>query len=216
MDAGLLKEVISMNNYLKTQANARLCVDRTRGIWVSIGWKEFEPYLKELDSETTSPEKLGTLCSSSVERVQAATRQYARSQVRWIRLKLIHALSEEDALDRLYLVDGTDISQWSENVSNPAIDITGQFLDGNELRPPRELSAAALEFLGPPDASGQPDVGFRQECELCHMTAVTEISWKDHLKSRRHRGVAKRKQKNGIRGRSNDHKSESTSAPDTP
>jgi len=216
MDAGLLKEVISMNEYLKAQENAGLSVDRTRGIWQSIGWKEFEPYLRELDSEMTSQEKLGTLCSSSIERVQIATRQYAKRQVRWIRLKLIHVLSEDDALDILYLVDGTDLSRWLENVSNPAIDITGRFLEGSELRPPRELSAAALEFLSPPDASDHPDVGFRQECELCHMTAVTEISWKDHLKSRRHRGVVKRKQKNGIRGRSDGHKSESTSAPDTP
>jgi tRNA dimethylallyltransferase len=216
MDTGLLKEVISVNDNLKNQENAGLSVDRTRGIWQSIGWKEFEPYLKELDSEMASQEKLGTLCSSSIKRVQIATRQYARRQVRWIRLKLIHALSEEDFLDRLYLVDGTDLSRWSESVSDPAIDITGRFLEGNELRPPREMSAAALEFLTPPDASDHPDTGFRQECELCHMTAVTEIQWQTHLKSRRHRGVVKRKQKNEIRGRSDDHKSASTSASDTP
>jgi tRNA dimethylallyltransferase len=215
MDAGLLKEVISINEYLKNQENSGLSVDRTRGIWQSIGWKEFEPYLKELDSEMASQEKLGTLCSSSIERVQIATRQYARRQVRWIRLKLIHALSEEDSLDGLYLVDGTDLSRWSENVSIPAIDITRRFLEGNELRPPRELSAAALEFLTP-DASNHPDIGFRQKCELCHMTAVTEIQWQTHLKSRRHRGVVKRKQKNEIRGRSGHQNSGSTSPSDTP
>ena len=205
-----------MNEYLKIQEHAGLSVDRTRGIWVSIGWKEFEPYLTALDSETTSQEKLGTLCSSSVEQIQAATRQYAKRQVRWIRLRLIHALSEEDALDRLYLVDGTDVSRWSENVSNPAIGITGEFLEGIGLRPPRELSAAALEFLVPSDASDQPDVGFRQECELCRVTAVTEIQWKTHLTSRRHRGLVKRKQKNEVRGRSLHHKSDSTSALDEP
>jgi tRNA dimethylallyltransferase len=48
------------------------------------------------------------------------------------------------------------------------------------------------------------------------MTAVTEIQWQTHLKSRRHRGVVKRKQKNEIRGRSDDHKSDGTSALDTP
>jgi tRNA dimethylallyltransferase len=216
MDAGLLKEVISMNEYMKTQESAGLSVDRTRGIWQSIGWKEFEPYLKALDSEMTSQTKFGRLCSSSIERVQIATRQYAKRQVRWIRLKLIHALSEHDALDRLYLVDGSDLSRWSENVSDPAIDISGQFLGGNELRPPQEMSPAALEFLSPPNPSDQPDVDFRQECELCHMTAVTEIQWQTHLKSRRHRGVVKRKQKNEIRGRSDDHKSDGTSALDTP
>ena len=216
MDAGLLKEAISMNEYLKTQESAGLSVDRTRGIWQSIGWKEFEPYLKALDSETTSQKEFDTLCSSSIERVQIATRQYARRQVRWIRLKLIHALSEEDFPDRLYLVDGTDLSRWSENVSNPAIDITGRFLEGNELRPPRELSAAALGFLDPSAACNQPDIAVREQCELCHMTAVTEIQWQTHLKSRRHRALVKKRQKNEIRGRSGDQKSDSTAASDTP
>jgi tRNA dimethylallyltransferase len=216
MDAGLLKEVISMNEYLKNQENAGLSVDRTRGVWQSIGWKEFEPYFKALDSEMTSQEEYDTLCSSSIERVQTATRQYAKRQIRWIRLKLIHALSEDDALDMLYLVDGTDLSRWSENVSDPATDITRGFLEGNELRPPRELSTAALEFLSPPDPSNQPAVDFRQECELCHMTAVTEIQWQTHLKSRRHRALVKKKQKNEICGRSGDQKSDSTSASDTP
>ena len=216
MNEGLLKEVISMNEYLKTQENAGLSVDRTRGIWQSIGWKEFEPYLKSLDSNMTSQRKLSVLCRSSVERVQIATRQYAKRQIRWIRSKLIYALSEEDFLDRLYLVDGTDLSQWSENVLDPATDITGRFLGGDELRPPRELSAAALEFLSLPNAKNHKDIGFRQECELCHTTAVTETEWQTHLKSRRHRGVVKRKQKNKIRGRYDHQKSGITSPSDTP
>ena len=194
MDAGLLKEVISMDEYLHSQESAGISVDRTRGIWASIGWKEFEPYLNALASGTASQEDLNILYNLSVEHTQGMTRQYAKRQVRWIRLKLIHALSEVNALDRLYLVDGSDVIRWAENVSDLAIDVCTSFLAGRELRPPHELSSAALQFLDPKGAMEEHDIVFRQECELCQVTAVTGSQWETHLKGRRHRALVKRKQ----------------------
>ncbi len=216
IEAGLLDEVKSMERFLKQQSQAGILVDRTRGIWVSIGWKEFEPYLKALETGSVSPKDLQTLYGLSIDQTKAATRQYAKRQVRWIRLMLIPALSDENALDKLYLLDGTNINQWDEAVSSPAIDITAKFLDGNQLPPPHELSPAAEQFLGPNNTlEEKPDVRVRQECEVCHITIVTDIQWQAHLKSRRHRGLVKKTQKNEASGRSSHQKNDSVSASDT-
>ncbi|KAF8865777.1 mitochondrial putative tRNA dimethylallyltransferase [Acephala macrosclerotiorum] len=196
LKVGMLDEVKSMDKFLIDLENAGHVVDRTRGIWVSIGWKEFEPYLEALKSGTATEEELKSAFDLSVEQTQAATRQYSKRQTRWIRLKLLPALAEENALKQLYLLDGTDVSQWEKNVSNSAMDITADFLAGKELQHPEEICAAAKEILG--SEHEVPEVKHtwpRRECEMCHVTAVTEIQWQTHLKSRKHRGLIKKMQK---------------------
>jgi tRNA dimethylallyltransferase len=217
LDAGLLDEVKSMELYLSRESEAGVKVDRTRGIWVSIGWKEFEPYLKALETGTASRIDLKKLYELSIDQTKAATRQYAKRQVRWIRLTLIPALSDENVLDKLCLLDGTDISQWTEAVSEPAINVTARFLEGSELPPPQEMSEAAQQILAPTDGlDKKPDVWFRQECEVCHMVAVNDVQWQTHLKSRRHRALVKKKQKNEASGRSSNLKDESVPVSNTP
>lgn len=213
LENGLLEEARSMEKYLETQTNGGIDVDRTRGIWVSIGWKEFEPYLKALKSGTASATEVQHLYELSVEQTKAATRQYAKRQIRWIRLQLLPALTANGILDKLYLLDGSDVTQFAESVSKPAIDIMGKFLDAGELTPPTEVCNAAAEMLVAKEAEAF-DVNFRQECELCQSIAVTDVQWQTHLKSRRHRALVKKKRKNEASGRSSHQKDDS--ALDTP
>ncbi|KAL2068169.1 hypothetical protein VTL71DRAFT_16267 [Oculimacula yallundae] len=202
MDAGLLDEVKSMDSFLQKQRGSGAVIDRSRGIWVSIGYKEFEPYLKTMNSATASNEDIKTSYELSIEQTKTATRQYARRQVRWIRSKLIPALSDVDAHDRLYLMDGSDVSKFSDTVSQPAVKIAESFLDGTERVVPQEVCAAAAHVLAPEDDSEEiQDPNFRQECELCHVVAVADAQWQLHLKSRRHRAMLKKKLKNERSGR---------------
>ncbi|KAE9374803.1 mitochondrial putative tRNA dimethylallyltransferase [Stipitochalara longipes BDJ] len=215
LDAGLLDEVKSMEAFLSEQLKSGVIVDRTRGIWVSIGWKEFEPYLKALETGNVSKEDLKKLLELSIEQTKAATRQYAKRQVRWIRLNLMPALSDENVLNKLYLLDGTDITQWAGAVSDPAISVAAKFLEGSKLPLPHEMSEAARKILSPTDGLDEkPDVWFRQECEICHMVAVNDVQWQTHLKSRRHRALAKKKQKNEANGTSSYLKNDSMSVED--
>ncbi|TVY28668.1 tRNA dimethylallyltransferase [Lachnellula hyalina] len=199
LKAGLLDEVKSMNDFLDSQAEAGTNVDLTRGIWVSIGWKEFVPYLNALKSGTTSIEDLNKLYELSVEQMKAAHRQYAKRQVRWIRIKLASALSDEDALDKLYILDSSDVSQFDSAVSGSAIDATASFLKGDVLPPPPELSESNRQFLTP--VGDSKDLDFRRECEICNVTAVIEEQWIRHLQSRRHRAQEKRQLRNAGSGR---------------
>ncbi|KUJ20015.1 tRNA isopentenyltransferase [Mollisia scopiformis] len=187
LENGMLDEVKSLDTFLHNQERP---IDRTRGIWVSIGWKEFEPYLTALKSGTATEEELRTAFDLSIEQTKAATRQYAKRQTRWIRLKLLPALTEEDALKQLYVLDGTDISQWDENVSEKAAEITEKWLKGEEMPAPEEVCAAAKEILG--EVGEVRSEWPRRECGMCGVTAVTEVQWVTHLKSRKHRGASKR------------------------
>lgn len=202
VETGLLEEVKAMSSFLASQREAGLSVDLSRGIWVSIGWKEFEDYLTALNSGSSSTEELRMLYELSIEKTQVATRQYAKQQIRWIRRKLITALSEAGQLEKLYLLDASDVSLWKPNASMPAIEITAKFLDGDAMPLPQEISSVSKEFLTPFSDEAVEESEFRQECELCHVTCVAEHQWLEHLKSRRHRALAKKKLKNIANGRS--------------
>lgn len=213
IDSGLTQEVISMQNFLQDQEKLGITVDRGRGIWVSIGWKEFEDYLKALESGTATKEELQKLHDLSVEKTQAATRQYAKRQIRWIRLKLITALAEEQAQHQIYLLDGTDVSKWETEVSTSAIRVTETFLKGLEMESPLELSAAARIHLALEDAQAAREVSFFQrECTTCSTIVTTEKQWEIHLQSRRHRSLTKRKEKKFVRDMHSQRESDDVSS----
>jgi tRNA dimethylallyltransferase len=202
MEAGLLAEVKSMDSFLRHHTKLGKAVDSTRGIWISIGWKEFEQYLSALRADTESQEKLDQLLALSIEKTKTATRQYAKRQTRWIRLKLIPALSNQNLLDKLYVLDGTHVERWSEDVSDPAIDVTTNFLAGNKLRAPGSLCGVANVLLTPErsfDYADRRDLWVRHECEICQTVCTTEELWQRHLRGRPHRRRVKQR-KNAVIG----------------
>ncbi|KAI9671420.1 MAG: hypothetical protein M1831_004329 [Alyxoria varia] len=149
MANGLLSEVSRLDAVREDQIAQGRPPDMTRGIWVSIGYKEFEQYVsalnrgkqsmdaKEEDSlkaheprdsrkeqkDAVKQEKyLENLKNDAVERTQIATRRYAKSQVRWIRNKLVSALNAAVASKSLYLLDIPDYDEFKAN-SIPANEI---------------------------------------------------------------------------------------------
>ncbi|KAJ9638887.1 tRNA dimethylallyltransferase, mitochondrial [Coniosporium tulheliwenetii] len=199
---GLLSEVNELDGYLQAQKAAANTVDRTRGIWVSIGYKEFEAYQAALRTGNSTEEELQKLRTEATEKTRAATRQYAKRQVKWIRTKLLHALTAAQASDNLFLLDGSDLAAWKENVEHPAFELTSLFLDGAKLPEPHSISEAAAEMLVPKtdyDMSQRRDLWKRRTCEVCNMTAVTESDWSQHIKSRSHRrAVSSKKKRDGL------------------
>jgi tRNA dimethylallyltransferase len=186
---GLLDEVETLDKYLVSRRASGEEVDRTRGIWVSIGYKEFEHWAIASRSSATSESDLEKLKASGVESAQAATRQYSNRQTRWIRIKLLNALTQAGVMDNVFLLDATDISRFDERVVQPALDIAAKFLGGGTLPEPASLSTAAKENLRPKaeDLSKRPDLWLRRTCEVCGVTAVTVQQWEKHASSNRHK-----------------------------
>ncbi|KAJ8607880.1 hypothetical protein MRB53_039976 [Persea americana] len=198
--AGLLDEVQQLYTHAAAETAQEGEVDETRGIWVSIGYKEFKSYMEALNSSTESgPADLERLKQEALERTKIATRQYAKRQVRWLRIKMINSLHSAHAQKSLYLLDGTDVAELSSTVVQPALDLTRTWLRSSEPLPePTSLSAAASEMLVPKreDYSATPEKWTKRHCDICNTTCVTAEQWQTHIRSRGHRrGASKLKQR---------------------
>lgn len=179
---GLLEEVTSMQRFFQDQERRGNRIDRSRGVWVAIGFKEFLPYIRD----ESRPEKLR---QEGVERTKFATRQYAKRQDRWIRLRLQRAVNAADIMHRMFLLDATDGSRWSDIVDAKAQDITAAFLSGLALPKPASLSEAAMKLLTSPEEEAKS----ARHCEACGKTLMFHSQWINHLKSKGHRASVRPK-----------------------
>jgi tRNA dimethylallyltransferase len=196
LEAGMWQEIEKMHAMYNDEVAAGRPVDLNTGIWQSIGFKEFLAYLqaRELGTAATEEDR-----HAGIESVKTATRQYARTQVRWVRIKLMNALFAavgdgvgEDGRDLLYLLDSTNINRYDDNVMTPARTITSDFLAGRykRLPDPTSLSELAKECLAPKrdfDLSKRPDLWVQNTCETCGIVATNVIEWETHIKSSSHK-----------------------------
>jgi tRNA dimethylallyltransferase len=196
--AGLLDEVRTLHEMQLDKISLGGNIDNSRGIWIAIGFKEFASYCTALRTNDGSNTMLEKLRNMAIETTQTSTKQYAKRQLRWIQRKLINAIQRNNGEDRMFLLDGSDISSWRVDVEDKACDITGRFLRGIELPNPRSLSMEASVLLKPNgvDISQSRDQWQRQVCEACGVTAVTKEMWEKHTKSNRHRKILARKARN--------------------
>lgn len=215
LDRGLLTEVETLTNFRNThEARQGTSVDQSRGIWVSIGYKEFLEYQAALADPSVSDTQLEKLRIAAIEKTQAATRQYAKRQVNWIRIKLLNALYSAGQKKNMFLLDASDLSVWEDQILKQARDITERFLVGRDLPQPTELSDAALEMLNPKrnyDLSQRPDLWEKKICDTCGSVFVNENDWSLHIKSRAHkRAVGAKKKQEGMVRASKDKKAVQT------
>ncbi|RPB00128.1 tRNA isopentenyltransferase [Choiromyces venosus 120613-1] len=200
IDGGMWAEIEEMK---KTYDSTE--VDMTKGIWQSIGFKELLPYLQLRDSQQRDPEseseedkeKLQAELAQSriccIETMKTATRQYARTQNRWIRIKILNALRPPS---HIYLLNSTNPSTFIKTVTNPALTLAKQFLasENPSMPDPRSLSTLAEENLKPKreDFSSRPDLWVKKTCEVCGVTCINEEMWGRHIKSSRHKRLVKK------------------------
>ncbi|KAI0123209.1 IPP transferase-domain-containing protein [Xylariales sp. AK1849] len=196
---GLMNEVRDLHRNLLDRTAAGEEVDRTRGIWQSIGFKQFEPFLVAQRNGTNFKE-LEKLRASSIEDTKIATRQYARYQLKWLRTKTIPSVREKNALQLMYLLDSSDAARFSENVLSPATDITQAYLGGHELPNPLGLSETASEVLSEMvEKSMIPKPIFEARlCDVCNVTLVSHNDWAKHMNSARHRRGLKHKSRTAL------------------
>ncbi|KAL9129860.1 MAG: hypothetical protein Q9217_001815 [Psora testacea] len=182
LSQGLMDEVQMMHNFVQSQKQSGILLDESHGIWIAIGYKEFLPYLKDkLEAQNLKQE--------GIERTKIATRQYAKRQTRWIRLRLLEAMREAGLSGNMFLLDASDISTWKSNVEALAHDVTVTFLDGGTLPPPKSTSVTAQEML----VAGVKQSSSAQYCEACDKTLMSEVEWVRHLKSKGHKAATKPK-----------------------
>lgn len=196
LNAGLLDEVREVLAFKRSQEAVGHEVDMSRGIWQSIGYRQFEPYLDAVD-EGKDQAEVENLKAAGLEDMKSATRRYAQYQTRWTRLKSVPLLAEQgpEALDSLYVLDSTDVSAFTTTVVEPAAEITAKFLEGDARPHPAELSALASEVLGKAKEAPPAQTPCIKTCHICGTTVMSEELWDKHIKSYAHRRVMKRKKR---------------------
>jgi tRNA dimethylallyltransferase len=187
--SGLLEEATVMSNYHNEYTAQGESLDLGKGIWVSIGYKEMQPYISLLRSGNHGKEELSRVQSECIEAVMAATRQYAKRQNRSIRLTLADFLAKADALDKMFLMDCTNLDRWTEMVTEPSQRIAEAFLMGLYLPEPNSLSSLAESTLArTSQGAGKPQF-IARTCFTCDKVLMSEEEWNRHLKSSGHKKV---------------------------
>jgi tRNA dimethylallyltransferase len=196
LDAGLLDEVKQLFAFKQKNTTADQELDMTKGIWQSIGYKQFEPYILALEAGA-DPAELEKLRMQGLNDMKVATRRYANYQTKWIRLKQIPLLKEQGpiAMEHLYLVDSTDVSQFQRKVVEPAADVTARFLSGEARPSPTDVSDLAREVLTKSAEPPPKETPCQRTCEVCQVVLVTEQAWKRHIGGTAHRRVMKKKKR---------------------
>lgn len=195
---GLLDEVKKMKVFADESTREGLTLDKGKGIWIAIGYKELGHWLDACEKNSVDPTALLALKDAGIEDIKAGTRQYAKRQNRWIRIRLAQHLKSAGMLKKLFLLDGTNLSAWDEMVADPSEKVTADYLSGLPLPENTSMSRLASETFE--HMQSQDMVSNRQArfCETCQKTLMTEKEWIVHVKSNRHKkvleGIRKRAQ----------------------
>ncbi|KAL5337085.1 IPP transferase-domain-containing protein [Aspergillus crustosus] len=194
INQGLLLEARHMWNHLQEKEAQGITVDQTRGVWVSIGFKELAPYFNALKDGSKPEQELQTLKQSCIESVKTATRQYARSQVKWIRNKLWTGLAGVGMTNRMYVLDSTNVEDWLESIKGPSERLVEALLYSEPLPDPKSLSHLArttLEAMEAQPQTFQHSTAKCITCVICDKTMGNEEQWQIHIHSGGHRRALK-------------------------
>ena len=198
MADGLLQEIEDLRGILAEAAENGSPIDTGKGVWAAIGHKEFEHYLQSMESGA-SKQELEQIKSEAVDRIKIATRQYAKRQTRWIRQKLLPEVHESEMKSRLFLLDCSDVENWSDAVANKAWNVTQAYLAGQALPDPRGLSGTAASLLSSAAEPTTAESFVIKTCDMCELTIATSQDWDNHIKGKRHKAILRRQRKRARR-----------------
>lgn len=186
---GLLEEVREMRDFADGVKSKGMVLDKQKGIWVAIGYKELEPWLDSCYQNPSEKPARSSLKDAGIEAIKAGTRQYAKRQHRWIRIRLAQHLESANALERLFLLNGTDLDAWDNMVAAPSERITEEYLSGSTLPKNSSLSTMAAKMFESMQNQNKASDRQARFCQTCQKTLMTEEEWFGHVKSRRHKKV---------------------------
>lgn len=148
IETGLFDEIKDLRNQV-VQGHVKLpkgfeLEKYQRGLWQAIGYKEFDAYFVAVEEGNKDPAELEKIKVECTERMKAATRRYAKSQIKWIKNKLLPtALNAKNNDVIVYCLDAggmqiitidilhgflnlcvyVDLETWDANVREKAVEI---------------------------------------------------------------------------------------------
>lgn len=189
VERGLLSETEFMHMHLQTLESEGTIIDQSCGIWTAIGYKEFKSYLEQYQSNPVNEKTLKDLEQEGIELTRIATRRYAKYQARWIRLHMQKAIIDNKLEDKFFLLDGTNLTRWSQEVEIPAARLAHIFLAGQRLPLPKSLSDVTEKLLVTSEKRDQ----LAKHCQLCDKTLMSDREWDLHVRGKKHTSALKPK-----------------------
>ncbi|XP_043282975.1 tRNA dimethylallyltransferase isoform X2 [Venturia canescens] len=187
VEAGLVDELLDFHaRYNENRLKTNTSPDYTKGIFQSIGFKEFHNYLV-LPQDEKNSDKGEQLLKQGIDDLKMVTRRYARRQQRWIMNRFIRRIDRP--VPPVYGLDCTNVEHWNSRVLEPAIAIVEAKLRNEEpnLRPLNEN----IDVGKGSDASNEES----RWCETCEKILIGDLQWKAHMEGAKHRRVAQKKKR---------------------
>ncbi|XP_072273620.1 tRNA dimethylallyltransferase isoform X2 [Pyxicephalus adspersus] len=166
LQMGLIKELQDFHKCYNAQLVAQSGQDYQRGIFQSIGFKEFHEYLVTMDN--SNPKQKEVLLQKGIEALKQRTQKYAKKQNKWVQNRFLKRPGPN--VPSVYGLDVTDVSTWDENVLSPAIQIG--------LSPAIEPMKIASD-----NSDNKRSSRF---CDLCNRIIIGDREWAAHNKSKAH------------------------------
>lgn len=203
LSKGLLAELESFHDeYNKRRLSEGKWPDYDKGIFQTIGFKEFHDYLK-LDVETKTSDDGKEILKRSIERMKLSTRRYARRQLKWIRRRFLQKGTRE--LPPLFkLTTAFDETGWQKQVHQPAMSIVEQFIKGDNI------DENLLAYKQEPEEQGVANKPGKLHCEVCDRVLIGTHYIDVHLKSRNHRSNLNKRNQSVKRQRTSENTSNAT------
>ena len=196
VEDGLFEEVIELAKKEEEYLRQGIRIEKDKGVWISIGYKEMEVWARNYLSNPSDAARDSELALACIEAVKAGTRQYAKRQNRYIRIRLANKLRQAGALDRLCLLDSSDLTRFEEDVVQPATELVKGWLSGSPLTNATSMSDFAVSTRAAINRrDDKQSYRFTRYCEVCDKTMVMEKEWLAHLSGRSHKNTVQRQRR---------------------
>ncbi|XP_053982147.1 tRNA dimethylallyltransferase isoform X2 [Hylaeus volcanicus] len=187
LDAGLVDELLDFHRrYNKQRIKSNTLPDYTKGIFQTIGFKEFHAYLV-LPEEERQSKKGQELLQQSIDFLKLVTKRYAKKQVKWITNRLIRRNDRQTP--PVYSLDCTNLDNWNSSVLEPAVAIIDAVL--RREQPTQKPLNGTADTEKVTDSSNEE----RHYCDVCERVFIGDFQWNIHVHSQKHLRVLKKVQK---------------------
>uniref|UniRef100_A0A336MK82 CSON002889 protein n=1 Tax=Culicoides sonorensis TaxID=179676 RepID=A0A336MK82_CULSO len=197
VEMGLLPEI---RKFYDEFIQLNHCLDYTKGVLQTIGFKEFIPYLEKYSKDEDQriieflkslngnqndfPDSL-KLLNSCLDELKLVTRRYSKKQVKWIKNRFLVNLSRQ--IPPIYSLDTSQPQNWNEIVKNPAETILNAYINDEPM------NFKPLEKIKDPRQEMSEDTS--HFCEICERLFIGDFQYQLHIKGNKHKKVLASKRK---------------------
>ncbi|XP_028174145.1 tRNA dimethylallyltransferase [Ostrinia furnacalis] len=186
LQEGLIQELLDFHDrHNKQRIKDGSPPDYTKGVFQTLGFKEFHNYLMLTEEERNSEEG-NKLLAESIENMKIGTRRYARRQNKMVRGRFLEHPTRE--VPPIYELNTTNLSQWDTEVRYKAIQIIQSYINDS----PCNYEPLKSEIN---EEKKKIDGNSRNYCSVCERIILGDKTYEIHLQSYRHMKVLKKKRR---------------------